>query len=81
MLLSPSIGAASHPTEAWLTLAMASTFAGNLTIVGSIANLIVAEISRKEGQPIGFLEYLKVGVPLTLSSTAVGIAVLAVQRP
>lgn len=81
MLLSPSMGSASHPTEAWLTLAMASTFAGNLTIVGSIANLIVAEISRKEGQPIGFLEYLKVGVPLTLSSTAVGIAVLAVQRP
>lgn len=62
----------------WLTVAMASTFAGNLTIVGSIANLIVAQLAREEC-PITYVEYLKVGVPLTLGSTAIGIAVLFLQ--
>lgn len=63
---------------AWLALAMSSTFAGNLTIVGSIANLIVAQLAREES-PISYVEYLKVGVPLTLGSMAIGILVLAAQ--
>ena len=77
MLLEAPLSAAGSDA-AWLTVAMASTFAGNLTIVGSIANLIVAQLAREES-PISYVEYLKVGVPLTLSSMAVGIAVLAVQ--
>ncbi len=59
---------------AWLALAMSSTFAGNLTVLGSVANLIVVENARREGVPVSFWEYCKVGVPITLLTLAVGIA-------
>jgi Na+/H+ antiporter NhaD/arsenite permease-like protein len=45
-----------EPSRAWLVLAMASTLAGNLTIVGSVANLIVVEAAREERVTIGFWE-------------------------
>ena len=59
---------------AWLALSMSSTLAGNLTILGSVANLIVVENARRAGTELGFAEYLKVGVPLTALTTVVGIA-------
>lgn len=62
----------ADPTHAWLTLAMSSTLAGNLTVVGSVANLIVIERARREVE-ISFWEYAKAGVPLTAASLAVGI--------
>ncbi|HVS39711.1 MAG TPA: anion transporter [Gemmataceae bacterium] len=65
--------AASRET-AWLALAMSSTFAGNLTLLGSVANLIVVEQARREGIRVSFIEYCKVGAPLTLATLAVGIA-------
>jgi Na+/H+ antiporter NhaD/arsenite permease-like protein len=61
-----------EPTRAWLLLAMASTLAGNLTILGSVANLIVVEQARGAGIQIGFLEYSKVGVPVTVMTLLVG---------
>jgi len=64
---------AVHQETAWLALAMASTFAGNLTVLGSVANLIVVENARREGVSISFGEYCKVGVPLTLLTLALGI--------
>jgi Na+/H+ antiporter NhaD/arsenite permease-like protein len=69
----PSFG---EPTRAWLILAMASTLAGNLTLVGSIANLIVVEAAREERIVIGFWEYARVGVPLTVVTLALGWATL-----
>jgi Na+/H+ antiporter NhaD/arsenite permease-like protein len=60
---------------AWTLIAMASTFAGNLTIVGSVANMIVLELSKEEAK-IGFVEYLKAGVPVTIATTAAGFAIL-----
>jgi Na+/H+ antiporter NhaD/arsenite permease-like protein len=59
-------------THAWLTLAMSSTLAGNLTVLGSVANLIVVQRARSEVE-ISFLEYAKAGVPLTLITLAVGV--------
>ena len=67
--LIPTFG---EPTRAWLVLAMASTFAGNLTIMGSVANLIVVEQARGAGIRIGFVEYSRVGVPVTLLTLLVG---------
>ena len=61
--------------HAWLTLAMASTLAGNLTVLGSVANLIVVERARREA-PISFGEYAKAGVPLTILTLAVGVWLL-----
>ena len=59
----------------WALVAMASTFAGNLTIVGSVANMIVLELSRDEAR-IGFVQYLKAGVPVTVATTGAGFAIL-----
>jgi Na+/H+ antiporter NhaD/arsenite permease-like protein len=65
---------------AWLALAMASTLAGNLTVLGSVANLIVVENAAREGVSISFWEYCKVGVPLTILTLGLGIAWLQFVR-
>ncbi|MEW6073558.1 MAG: SLC13 family permease [Planctomycetota bacterium] len=59
------------PALGWELLAMASTFAGNLTLLGSVANIIVAENARSLGG-LGFRQYLRLGLPLALSTTLVG---------
>lgn len=60
-----------HPdTRTWLLLAAASTLAGNLTLLGSVANLIVAEAVAKQGHSLSFWEHLKFGLPLTLITLA-----------
>ncbi|MBL8822528.1 MAG: anion transporter [Planctomycetia bacterium] len=57
----------------WLALAMSSTFAGNLTILGSVANLIVVEYARRDGINISFWDYSKVGIPVTIGSILIGV--------
>lgn len=52
----------------WYTLAVSSTFAGNLIVIGSIANLIVIEQAKNLGVEIGFREHARVGIPVTLAS-------------
>lgn len=74
LLVSPYLRAANDDT-AWLVLGFASTIAGNLTLVGSVANLIVAE-GAKDDYPLGFMEYLRFGVPSTLLALAVGVPLL-----
>ncbi len=59
----------------WLMLAMSSTFAGNFTIIGSVANLIVMERSR-DVVHIGFLEFFRVGAVVTIVSMLIGVVVL-----
>ncbi len=78
LLLKPLVPALGDPQRAWLILAMASTLAGNLTILGSVANLIVVEAARAARVQIGFLEYCKVGVPLTLVTLLIGWLLLGV---
>jgi len=68
-----------HET-AWLALALSSTLAGNLTVLGSVANLIVVEQARKEGVTIRFWDYCRVGIPVTLLTLVVGAAWLAFAR-
>ena len=55
---------------------MSTTLAGNFTILGSVANLIVIQRARHEA-PIGFWEYCRVGAPLTVLTIAVGVFWLA----
>lgn len=55
----------------WYVLALSSTFAGNLLVIGSIANLIVIEQAKKLGVPITFREHARTGVPVTLFSLLV----------
>jgi Na+/H+ antiporter NhaD/arsenite permease-like protein len=72
------VGGPADPERGCLVLAMASTLAGDLTPLGSVANLIVAEIARRHGERLSFGEYLKGGVPITLVTLALGTAWLAV---
>lgn len=72
LALAPFIGGLTEPQRAWLVLAMASTLAGNFTILGSVANLIVVERARREGVEISFRDYFRVGAPLTLATLALG---------
>ena len=74
LLFKPLMEVMPQKELAWLALAMSSTLAGNLTVLGSVANLIVVENARRAGTELGFLEYLKVGVPLTIVTTLVGVA-------
>ncbi|KLU66505.1 inner membrane protein YbiR [Desulfosporosinus acididurans] len=57
----------------WASLAVFSTFAGNLTLTGSIANLIVVELAKKEKVEINFVTYLKIGLPLTVIMASVAL--------
>ncbi len=70
MVLKPLIPTLADPSKAWLALAAASTLAGNLTLLGSVANLIVAETARPYGIKLTFWEYLKTGLPLAILSIA-----------
>ena len=72
MLLKGLIPQFHDPQNTWLMLAMSSTLAGNLTITGSVANIIVVEKARGEAH-IGFLDYMKIGVPVTLATLAIGL--------
>lgn len=73
MLLKSLVPSFSDPHTAWLLLAMSSTLAGNLTITGSVANIIVVE-SAKPDIHISFWDYLKVGAPITLATLVLGWA-------
>ena len=72
MLLRDLIPHFRDPHTTWLLLAMSSTLAGNLTITGSVANFIVIEKAR-EVTKISFWDYMRIGVPVTILTLAVGL--------
>jgi Na+/H+ antiporter NhaD/arsenite permease-like protein len=61
-----------------LALAMSSTLAGNFTLLGSAATLIVAEVASTRQVKLGFVEFLKTGIPITLTTLLVGIVWLSI---
>jgi Na+/H+ antiporter NhaD/arsenite permease-like protein len=75
LMFKPLVPHLADPNRAWLMLAMASTLAGNLTVLGSVANLIVIQRSHRQAA-ISFWEYFKVGLPLTIVTIAVGVWLL-----
>ncbi len=66
LVLTPLIPTFADETRAWLVLAASSTFAGNSTLLASVANLIVAERAAAQGVTLSFRDYLTVGLPITL---------------
>ena len=76
LVLRPFIDHMAEPRHAWLVVAMAATFAGNLTVLGSVANLIVVQLARAHGVEIGFWRHFRVGAPLTLLTLALGLWLL-----
>jgi Na+/H+ antiporter NhaD/arsenite permease-like protein len=73
MLFTRVVPKLADPRRAWLALAMASTLAGNLTILGSIANLIVVEGAARRGVTVRLSDYFRLGVPLTVATLAFGV--------
>lgn len=73
LVLKPFVAGLADPERAWLAIAMASTLAGNFTLIGSVANLIVAQRARQRGITLGFWPYFRVGAPLTVLSIAFGV--------
>jgi Na+/H+ antiporter NhaD/arsenite permease-like protein len=71
MLLKSAVPGFANPRTGWLTLAMASTLAGNLTITGSVANIIVVERAEPEVK-ISFRDYFRVGLPITVLTLLFG---------
>jgi Na+/H+ antiporter NhaD/arsenite permease-like protein len=69
----------ADPDLMWKVLALATTFAGNLTIIGSVANMIVVETAR-EHLEVGFWDYARFGIPITILTTIAGVAVLLLLR-
>ena len=79
MLARPWVPGLHEPVLGWHVLALGSTLAGNLTLVGSVANLIVFEAARGKAS-LSFMGYLRVGLPITLVSFVIGLAVLLAEH-
>ncbi len=65
----------ADPDRMWQVMALATTFAGNLTILGSVANIIVVESARKHVE-VGFWDYAKFGLPITVLTLVAGMLIL-----
>ncbi len=79
MLLKPFISNLDHSQRAWLTVAASSTLAGNLTPLGSIANLIVIEQARRANVDVSFTAYVRVGMPITVVTLLIAVAALLLE--
>jgi Na+/H+ antiporter NhaD/arsenite permease-like protein len=78
LLISPALLKLNNVDNLWLALGMSSTFTGNLTLLGSVANLIVAESAKRQGIKLEFFEYLKAGIPITILTLILGIVWLSI---
>ena len=67
----------AHPELMWKVMALATTLAGNFTILGSVANIIVVESARAHVE-VGFWDYARYGIPVTLLTTVIGMVILLV---
>jgi len=72
LMMQPFVARLADHGTAWLTIAMASTLAGNFSILGSIANLIVVQKAAARGVEISFWDYFRVGAPLTVITLVIG---------
>jgi Na+/H+ antiporter NhaD/arsenite permease-like protein len=80
VLTGPYLHELGDPQLGWTLLAYITTIAGNLTLVGSVANIIVAEGAR-EHYHLGFVEYLRFGAVSTVLALAVGVPLLVWWGP
>jgi Na+/H+ antiporter NhaD/arsenite permease-like protein len=63
----------------WWGLALGANFGGNGTLIGSSAGVVAAGVSEKNGHPISFNRWFKVGFPFMIITTAIGTVVLAID--
>src|ERR687896_54193 len=63
----------------WWALAIGACFGGNATLIAAAANVAAAGLAARAGRPIGFVTFLKVGLPATALSMALGTAYIALR--
>ena len=63
----------------WWALALGACFGGNATLVAAAANVAAAGMAARAGRPIGFVQFLRVGLPVTLVSMLIATAYIAVR--
>ena len=68
-------------TPLWWAVSLGACLGGNGTLIGASANVVLSDISRKNGHEITFAQYLRVGFPLMLLSVALAAAYLALRFP
>jgi Na+/H+ antiporter NhaD/arsenite permease-like protein len=69
----------ADPELVWLATALAATLAGNLTVVGSVANLIVLELAGARGK-VGFWRFMRYGAVVTVLTLAASLAILLAEH-
>jgi Na+/H+ antiporter NhaD/arsenite permease-like protein len=72
-------GAESGDDAYWWALAIGACFGGNATIVAAAANVAAAGLAERAGRPIGFMTFLKVGLPATLLSMVIATGYIAIR--
>jgi Na+/H+ antiporter NhaD/arsenite permease-like protein len=72
------LGGAEHDSY-WWALALGACFGGNATLVAAAANVAAAGMAARAGRPIGFVEFLRIGLPVTLVSMLIATAYIAVR--
>jgi len=80
LLTGPHLNELGSPQLGWVLLAFTTTVAGNFTLIGSVANIIVAERAR-DHYTLGFVEYLRFGLPSTVLVLAAGVATICFIMP
>jgi Na+/H+ antiporter NhaD/arsenite permease-like protein len=77
-LFTPLILQAGGGTTRLMALAAGSTIAGNVTILGAASNVIIIQQAESRGETLTFMEFMKIGVPLTLIQVGIYAVCLGV---
>jgi Na+/H+ antiporter NhaD/arsenite permease-like protein len=75
LMTGPHLGMLGSLDKGWILLAFTTTVAGNFTLIGSVANIIVAETAR-ERYSLGFFEYLRFGIVSTILVLGIGVTII-----
>lgn len=81
LLLAEVVEGAGGSTQLWLALAASSTLAGNATILGAAANVIVVQVAAKDGVSVSMKDFVKAGLPVTAATLVLSTAMIAVLVP
>jgi len=63
----------------WWALAIGACFGGNATLIAAAANVAAAGMAERAGRPIGFIPFLKAGLPVTVISMTLGTGYIALR--
>lgn len=81
LLLGEVVEGAGGPMRLWLALAASSTLAGNATILGAAANVIVVQTAARDGVQVSMRDFVRAGLPVTLATLVLAMAMISLIVP